>query len=325
MISAANVQGKVQDVPSPWIFQYYCQINEHLAGQELKITSVFKPTERTPSMVLYWDETGSKYKFNDFSTGKKGDGIDLIKFLYNLDNKNATLKIINDYKSFMNNKGQFVVGEIRVSQKYKVTAHSVRHWDSNDAKFWPQFNIGSAILDYYCVRPLSQYIMTRPDDGNEIVISKPYLYGYFKRDGTLYKIYQPYNTERKFIKVISGYVQGSEQHGANNPYLLITSSLKDTMGIVSLGLQKMDYDSPDSENNMLNELYCKSAQAKYKQVLVLLDNDSAGIDAMQKYEQMYGFTPIYFTMSKDPTDAIKKFAPLPVRDNLVVKINSKLI
>ena len=325
MISTANIQGKVQDVPSPWIFQYYCQINEHLAGQELKITSVFKPTERTPSMVLYWDSATIRYKFNDFSTGKKGDGIDLIKFMYGLDNKDATLKIINDYKNFVNNKGQFVVGEVRISQKYKVTDHTVRFWDSNDAKFWPQFNIGSTILNFYYVRPLSQYVMTRPDDGSQIVISKPYLYGYFKKDGTLYKIYQPYNTDRKFIKVISGYVQGSEQHGKDNPYLLITSSLKDTMGIQSLGIKRMDMDSPDSENNMLHPIYCQSVKAKYKQVLILLDNDSSGIDAMKKYEHLYEFTPIYFTMAKDPTDAIKKFTPLPVRNNLVVKINSKLI
>jgi hypothetical protein len=325
MISTANVQRKIQDIPSPWIFQYYCQINEHLAGQELKITSVFKPTERTPSMVLYWDETGSRYKFNDFSTGRKGDAIDLVKLLYGLDNKDATIRILNDYQNFVNNRGQFSSGEIKISQKYKVTEHSVRFWDSNDAKFWPQFNIGSNLLDYYNVRPLQQYIMTKPDDGHQIIISKPYIYGYFKADGTLYKIYQPYNKDRKFIKVVSGYVQGSEQHGKDNPYLLLTSSLKDTMGIRSLGLERLDMDSPDSENNMLDELYIQTAKAKYKQILTLFDSDSAGIDAMKSYEEKYGFTPVYFTMAKDPTDGIKKYGALPVRDNLVIKINSKLI
>jgi len=49
---------------SSWIFQYYCNIQEPLIGQKVKIKSVFNPTEKTPSMLIA--TYGESYTFKDF-------------------------------------------------------------------------------------------------------------------------------------------------------------------------------------------------------------------------------------------------------------------
>lgn len=326
MISTANLTDRIQNIPSAWIFQHYCTLPEALSGQELKITSVFKPTERTPSMVLYCDNN-TRYKFNDFSTGKKGDGIDLVKFLFGLDNRQSTSRIIADYNNFVLNNGEFKMGALKPTAKYKVTAHETRLWNTDDAKYWTSFNIGSRMLELYQVKPLKSYTMIKGDEDGpkSFTVERPYVYGYFKKDGTLYKIYQPLNQERKFLKVQSGYIQGSEQHGKNNKILLLTSSMKDTMCIRSLGIKKTDFDSPDSETVGLDPIYVESIKAQYPQILVLFDSDSAGIDAMRKYKAEYGFDFVFFNLAKDPSDAIRKLGPKPVRDHLVIKINQQLI
>jgi hypothetical protein len=325
MLSTVNVLPSIQDVPSSWIFQNYCRIAETLSGQEIKITSIFKPQEKTPSMTIYCTADG-KYKFNDFSTGKKGDGIDLVSYYFGLDNRNSTIKILNEYSQFKLNNGSIIPLITPPAAKFKVTESTSRHWNNDDVRFFTSFHIGSKCLALYEVRPLSSYTMIKEDVSGpqKIVINKPYCYGYFKKDGTLYKIYQPYNKERKFLKVINGYVQGDEQRTKTNPFLLLTSSLKDTMCIHSLGIKKIDFESPDSENTKLDAVYIESRQSEYKKIICLFDNDSAGIDAMKFYKKEYNIDFVYFNMAKDPSDAVKKFGAIPVRDDLVIKINTKL-
>ena len=322
MISTANISNEYKDIPSAWIFEHYCKIPESLTGQDIKITSVFNPAERNPSMMIYvWN---NKYKFNDFSSGKKGDGIDLIEYLFNLDRSNSTIKILKDYSHYLstNTAGNVIMAP---AARYKITSHQPRKWNSDDAKFWTGFGIGSATLSRYNVRPLQSYTMVKADVTGpvQLVMEKPYLYGYFKNDGTLYKIYQPYNKDRKFIKVIGGYIQGWEQLTKKNDYLLITSSLKDTMGIESLGM-KLDMISPDSENVLLDAQVIEELKTQYKGVLTLLDSDDAGIKAMQLYKTTFDLNFVYFNMAKDPTDGIKRFGPAPVRESLLYKINTQL-
>ena len=56
---------------------------ERLNGQNVQIKSVFHPSERTPSMWVFVDK--GQYKFKDFSTGKGGNKIDLVKELFSID------------------------------------------------------------------------------------------------------------------------------------------------------------------------------------------------------------------------------------------------
>jgi 5S rRNA maturation endonuclease (ribonuclease M5) len=159
-------------------------------------------------------------------------------------------------------------------------------------------------------------------DDKELCITGNYLYGYFKADGTLYKIYQPKTLDKKFIKV-ADYVQGSEQL-KNNKYLIITSSLKDVMALKSLKIP-VDVIAPDSENSMIRKELMESYIKKYKKVILVFDFDDPGIKAMEKYKELY--PEIEYTalpMSKDPSDSIKDYGAKEVYYRLVLLLNKKL-
>jgi hypothetical protein len=324
MLSTKHLVNDYKEVPPTWIFEHYCRLPEKLKGQDLMIHSPFNPDDKTPSFHIFWSKTKGKYMFNDFSTGTKGDAVDLVQIKHQLDFKRAARRIVEDYNDYtLHNKGGYDVEEFREHSRYKVTAFKLRGWNSDDQKFWTQFNIGSRMLEHYCVRPLESYVMSKEEQGQQkcINITGSHLYGYFTKTGELYKIYQPKVRDRKFIKVKS-YIQGSDQLSGKD-YLLITSSLKDLMAIKSLNL-RIDLVAPDSENTMIPKELMDKWKKQYKRVLVLFDNDEAGIKAMKKYREEYKTPAILLTLSKDPADATRDHGPRTVQERLVPLIDNKI-
>lgn len=319
MLTTKYLVNDVVEVPSAFPFEYYCNLLQPLRGQDVKIRSVFTQ-ERTPSMAIYLDRKKKQkvYKFKDFSSGKQGSHIDLVKELFGLNFHEAALKIVDDYNDYILKGGTFYDEEGIVEQeKFKVDDYETRPWTVLDREQWVPFNIGSSLLEEHCVKPLDCYTMAKNDEHGqrrEIHICGPYLYGYFRKDGTLYKIYQPKQKEKKFIKV-APFIQGSEQLYGHR-FLTITSSLKDIMSLKSLKLS-MDYIAPDSENTMIRPEVMESYLEKYERVLVLFDYDDAGIKAMLKYRELYKTPAIVLPLSKDPSDSIRDHKARRVREILV--------
>ena len=292
----------IDSVPSNWVFQHYCKLQEKLYGQDVKITSLFKPEERTPSMCVYYD--GAEYRFKDYSSGRSGNGTWLVVQLYNMTEAAAELKIRADYDN-----QEIITDDILMKTvgRYKVTSHVKRNWNELDVKFWTQFNIGSKMLNKYNVFPLDQYTMSKATDNGiqEIIIKGQCLYGYFNNGGELYKVYQPYREKKKFINVMP-YIQGSEQLTYSQPLLLICSSLKDMMALDTLNFN-VESVAPASENTMLAKSILSAYSLKYKGIMTFFDNDSAGRNSMQKYKDKYGIPGIFLKMSKDLSDSVRDF------------------
>jgi len=320
MFKTKNLVHDIKDVPVPWIFEHFCKLREKLSGQDIKIKSIFNDKERTPSMCIYLDNK-QVYKFKDFSTGKGGSAIDLVKEITSLSYHKVCQLVVESYNDFvLHNNGGYDVKEFKQSSRYKVSKYIFRSWSTQDQYFWTQFNIGTKLLTEHNIRPLASYCMLKDD--KELCITGNYLYGYFKADGTLYKIYQPKTLDKKFIKV-ADYVQGSEQL-KNNKYLIITSSLKDVMALKSLKIP-VDVIAPDSENSMIRKELMEQYIKKYKKVIIVFDFDEAGIKSMEKYKELY--PEIEYTalpMSKDPSDSIKDYGAKEVYYRLVLLLNKKL-
>lgn len=321
MLSTKFLVHDVHDVPVTWIFEYYAKLPFKLTGDDVKIKSLWNSRDRTPSMFIYLDKVKGCYKFKDFSTGKQGSAIDLVKDLYSEEFFKAAQRIINDYNDFvLHNNGGYNVDEFKQYSKYQVCSYTSRKWNTKDQYYWTQFCIGSRMLEQYNVRPLEDYTMCKDEDGEEklLTISSSYIYGYFCNNGELYKIYQPKVKEKKFIKIRS-YLQGSDQlTGENN--LMIVSSLKDLMAIKYLKIPGYDYIAPDSENSMIPKAQMLEFQDKYYNIHVIFDNDDAGQKAMAKYAQQYDVTTFNLDMSKDIADSVKDFGPKAVRDE-ILKLN----
>tara|TARA_R100000541_G_scaffold370_8_gene3160 strand:- start:8968 stop:9942 length:975 start_codon:yes stop_codon:yes gene_type:complete len=304
MISTKNLVLSPSDIPSYWVFQYYLNLSERLTGQDIKIKSIFNPLEKTPSFCIYVDKKIMQYKFKDFSTGKSGNKIDLVKMMFDLDFVNASQKITNDYNLHVKSNG-FEAQSITVQPKWEVQFIKDTEWTKADASFWLKFNIGKTMLNKYNVKPIKYYSLVKEENlkVKDLKIEGKHIYGYYNKDGSVYKIYQPFS-KHKFHKV-SKYLQGYDQLQYNQPYLVICSSLKDVMCLASIGYN-IETIAPDSENTMIKPHIIEYFKKKYKKVITFFDNDEAGVNAVDKYKTMYNLDGFVLPICKDISDAVKK-------------------
>jgi hypothetical protein len=323
MFSPKHFVADPRHVPTAWIFEHYLDdLGERLEGQRVRIKSYFNPGDKTPSMYLYYNTDQKDYRYKCFSTGHGGDGIDLMMHLTGKPFHEMAQIIQDDYQRYLK-QDQAVrdFSHMKAAARWQVTGHELRSWTTDDASLWPQFNISSVLLEEYQVKPLACYTMTRPATATEGVksftTSGAHIYGYFTRAGELYKIYQPYSKETKFIKV-RDYLQGSEQLGTS-PKLCIVSSLKDILAVKSLDL-RVDLVAPDSENVLLTYEQLLSLQLThgYSSIMTLLDNDQAGIKNMKLYKEYYNIPYGYLPLSKDPADSIRDHGARVVKFKLAL-------
>ena len=122
------------------MFQYYLNLPETLTGQDIKIKSIFNPNENTPSFCIYVDKSIMQYKFKDFSTGKSGNKVDLVKQMFNIDFPEASMKIITDYNQYVKSS-EYKAQSFKPVAKWEVDFIKNRTWTQDDSKFWLQFNI----------------------------------------------------------------------------------------------------------------------------------------------------------------------------------------
>jgi hypothetical protein len=309
MISTKNLISDLKDVPREWIFEHYLNLKEKLTGQDIKMLSAFNAKDKVPSMCIYMDTVSGFYKFKDFSSGNQGDSLKLVEVLFNLPSRaHATSKVLSDYQEFVQDNQPCEKREFKIHDKFKVVDYEMRHWNTLDQQYWMKYKIGSKLLEYYNVSPLKHFTMEKKDIDDTIVsfkFERPYMYGYFRNDGSLYKIYMPKNTDKKFIKV-QNYVQGSDQLTFEKDYLVITSSLKDLMAFQKLQIVNAECIAPDSENTMIPESTVNKLSKRYKSLIVLFDNDEPGIKAAERYKLKYGFNYVTLVMEKDLSDSIEK-------------------
>ena len=319
MISTKNLISDLEEVPREWVFEYYLNLREKLTGQNIKMLSAFNVRDKVPSMFIYQD--GGKYKFKDFSSGFQGDQVELVRYLFNYDARfKATNRIITDYQEYLKHNAPAVRGPIQFHDKFKVVDFEMRHWNTLDQKYWTQFKISSSILSQYNVVPLEFFTMSKTEIDDSVTsyrFSRPYVYGYFRNDGELYKIYMPKIPEKKFIK-IQNYTQGMDQLQYDSKYLLIVSSLKDLLSFKKLGIGNIECIAPDSENTMIGESVINRLREKYSKIIVLFDNDEPGIKAAQRYQDKYNIPHVILDMSKDLSDSVKDHGIETVRDQLLI-------
>jgi len=325
MISTKNFISEHNEIKSGWVFQHYLNLPEVLTGQDLQITSIFNPSERTPSMYIYLDPSCMEYKFKDFSTGKQGSKIDIVQALFNLNYSQTLFKITEDYNAWIMEGGFLEVDpEYKPVSRYKVDYISKREWSSQDSDYWLQYNIGTSMLTEYNVFPIEYYNMVKGSiEGiDKLVIQNELMYGYYTANGECYKIYQPKQKSYKFIKIDS-HLQGLDQLKYDKDYLVICSSLKDAMCLKSFNFG-VDVIAPDSENTIIKPYIIENLKSKYKKLLSLLDNDEAGHIAMEKYKTVYNIDPIYLKSEKDLSDAVVKYGFNAVQPKLFTLIKNSI-
>ncbi len=330
MLRTKSLIASVKDVPNTWIFEHYLNIPS-LSGQEVTIKSPLSPgVDKHPSFTVYVHRSG-EYKFKDFSTGYGGNGVELIVQLWKkttgteITGTEAMIKIIADYNQYILDNDGYSISQFKEHTKYKVTSTERRKWNTLDRKYWTEYEISSKQLESDGVYPLESYLMSKEEEGIEhsLTINGEHLYGYYRLDGTLYKIYQPKVRDKKFIKV-RDYLQGMDQLKFKSDNLVITSSLKDRRCLLNLELD-LESVAPDSENCMIKPDVMEALKYKFKNIVVLFDADEAGNNAAAKYWKRDNLEVVLFNMEKDVAEAVRVHGSEIVLEQLKPLLEDKLI
>jgi hypothetical protein len=304
MIQTTSVVTEYPDVPNTWPFEHYLRLNEKLTGQDVNIHSVFNSKDKKPSLFIF--VKNGKYSYKDFSVDKGGDAISLVQHMFSYDKRwEAVHKIVSDYNDYLLNNGKYPLTEFKRRAKFQIDNYKLRNWTVIDQKYWTRFKISSKILEFFNVSPLSEFTMVKEGTTKKITIRGARIYGYFKKNGELYKIYQPKSEDFKFFKV-SNHIQGYEQLNYDKDYLVICSSLKDAMSFTKLGFVNAEVVAPDSENSKLPTKVIEEFKSKYKSVCTVFDNDEAGLRAMMSYKELFDIPGAHLKLEKDLAESVEQ-------------------
>jgi len=315
MFSSKKAVFDISDVPIEWIFENYLKLNEKLTGQDVKLKSVFAENDKTPSMYVYVCKKFKHYKFKCFSTGKSGDAVQLVKYLYNLDFKTSVDVIQKDYIKFLEH-GDYQHRSYEAVQKWIVSEIELRPWDKDDQNYWSPYNISSVLLEEHNVKPIKSFTMTKGIESFTKTSTR--IYGYYTKNGELYKLYQPNVKDKKFL-IVKNYLQGWDQI-KHQSRLFICSSLKDIMSMKSLNIEG-DYIAPTSENTSI-ECIIEWINSEYLEKYVIFDNDVTGLKVMKSYNDLYKLPYLHIDLSKDISDSIVNHGAKKVKNYIKTLINT---
>ena len=180
-----------------------------------------------------------------------------------------------------------------------------RNWNKQDANFWRKYLVSKKILNTFAVEPISHYWVN-----NNRFTCKSITYAF--RFNHRYKIYSPYEIDRKWISnTRKTDIQGYKQLPKKGERLILTSSLKDVLCLYAAGYNSI---ALQSEMQLPDEKLILELKNRFNKIDVLYDNDfdklnNPGQTMAKKICDLYGLTNICLPNefeSKDPSDLIHK-------------------
>jgi hypothetical protein len=247
-----------------------------------------------------------EYMWKDQGLGIHGDIFDLVRHLFPeiTTRQDSVDKIAADF-GIINGSRTYERIPVIIPQPKKEFAIRVksRPFDERDMLYWRSYNINKDILEYYHVSAILAY-WTEKTQKEPRFPRKP---GYAYRIWDRYKLYFPYDAKDfKFRNNFDErHLEGMCQLRFNSDLLVITKALKDVMFFRSLGIESV---APRGEHTMIEHEFMQLFQARYKHILVLMDND--GKNKAPEYKARYGIPYTQIPLStgeKDPTDHCKVY------------------
>lgn len=254
--------------------------------------------ESLPSAVI--TSYNNRLYYKDFGSSLKAmDVFSFLKFFFNLDYVDI-LNEVNDYEpKYVQSKNKISIYEETKSN----IVFKLRPFKIKDKHYWEEYKvITKEVLRKYNVYPVEYADIIKERETFRIM--PKLLYVYVLNDLRL-KFYNPLNKRYKFFGNSNKYsIQGYDNIPTIGELLIITKSLKDVMVLNQLGYNSI---APNSETVLLPEMVMKDLNIRFKNILVLFDNDQTGVKNAELYKCIYNIK--YFTIPdykyKDISDYIK--------------------
>lgn len=289
---------------------------EHYLGIPVKKGIFRSPlrSDNNPTCSFNRDKFG-RLIFKDFNGSFYGDAFEVVKKLYNVSYNEALTIIANDFGIIesphlkKHSKKIEYTNTKFTEQNQSLIQVEIQPFKDNELKWWASFGITESTLKRFLVFScktvfLNGCYLTSSSD-------KDFIFAYYRgsKDGIDYfRIYFPMRKHFRFLSNwTSNMIQGSMQLPLNGDLLVITKSMKDVMTLYELGITAI---APNSETLFLADKQYKLVKKRFKRIVLLYDNDLAGISNMNKIRKKFkDITCLWLPRkyAKDISDFYRKY------------------
>lgn len=309
------------------------QVYVHYIGDEFLHNRVIHSplrTDKVPSFSIFNGSKTNKVIWKDFATKQTGDCFTLVKLMFSLENYPlAVRKVAIDFglipadSNLPSSPNPQVPVRVEKLHREEVTLKvRYRNVKNYDRLYWETFGIKPEVLKKYHVYPINMIFL---NDHTFVPEKHSYAYLEYKDSVPTYKVYQPFKEKRyKFINNNDFSVwEGWQQLPNNGTMLIITSSRKDVMSIVSTtGIPSI---ALQSENVLPKAHIVDQLKHRFEKIYVLYDNDE---QSKENWGQIYGerlakeFNLTQITIPsiyecKDYSDLVKRYGITKAKEVLL--------
>jgi len=277
-----------------------------------KFSSELRDDPKPSAMI---SQRGEKLRYIDFGYSEhRFDSISYVQYKFNLGFMDVLKLIDHDFalglgKGTVQMKKRFVESRPKQVPKIKTVIQiKARPLTRLDMEFWGQYHITKETLSMYHVVPISYFWINGQRFKADLLA-----YAYCEY-GNRIKIYQPLSDRKWFSNVNTHDIQGLYELPVMGSKVILTSSLKDVMALSESTIHAC---ALQSEMMMPHPKAIKLLQRKFKEVVVLYDNDydkdknpgqTMALKICEKYNLRNIVIPERF-QSKDPSDLILTHGP----------------
>jgi len=280
------------------------QLWNHYTGLEIQTKiKFFSPLrkEKNPSAGFYYNREG-ELRLKDF--GRRGSFSiwDYIMWKFNLSYRDSLSKIKNDFEDIEPDIAFYgdSFKPIRRIRENKKIIPTFKEFSKEELEYWAQYYITKEDLDIGNVRSLDHYWVVGEE--YSVKFKEPFTFCYlFSKDE--YKIYKPFNKDRKFYFYgTADTLQGEHMLPWLGDLLIITKAMKDVLVLNKLGYSSIGFQG---ENSFPSKLKISTLQHRFTNIITLFDNDKAGRNGAETLHELYGFKYFFLDEYKDISDFIK--------------------
>lgn len=242
------------------------------------ISNPFLPEkQKTPSFNIF-QANQNEWRYKDFATGDEGSCFDLVMNLFNIPFSDS-LEIINS-NLFLYLENSSISNFSSEKTIQEVPSYSIikRPFSQPELNYWQKFGITEETLERFNVKALAQFSSVNKNGNPYSIKSNVENFIFAYENDNWVKLYKPLGDKQFRFQYLgrkeSDFIFGWKQLPENGEIVFITGGEKDVMSLVALDFNAISLNSETAAllNNIANEL-----KQRFRNVIVLYDNDETGI------------------------------------------------
>ncbi|MBC7747873.1 MAG: AAA family ATPase [Methylotenera sp.] len=272
-----------ENISSYDILNHYLQ-PYHNTGRLISGKNINNPflaeKQKTPSFNIFCALPQHEWRYKDFATGDEGSCFDLVMKLLNQSFPEALETINRDHCLNLETTTNTTQTPKQTTSEESKVNFSVKKRPFNNAElaFWQKYGISLDTLQRYNVAAVEEFtnICKEGKSYNIRCNTEKFIFAY--DNGSWLKLYKPLDEKQYKFQYLGtkeqGYIFGWSQLPTKGENIFITGGEKDVMSLAAQGFNAI---SLNSETATLEKGIADVLKLRFKNIIVLYDNDTTGV------------------------------------------------